>query len=146
MHTLTAYINRVKIFAHSQMPQPYLNASPTSSTSDFSDSPTILRDRTPIRITSRSRQMASLRVEIEYLNSFLEKQEQAIQKLKEERQALLQNVDSLENRKCILDFENTCLRASYLMLQSNLRELKDQIGYDINDDESVTLTSDEEER
>ena len=128
------------------MPQPYLNASSASSASDFSDSPTTLRSRTPIRITSRSRQMASLHVEIEYLNSFVEKQAQAIEKLKQDRQTLSQNVDSLENQKCILDFENTCLRASYLMLQSNLRELKDQIGYDINDDESVTLTSDEEER
>jgi hypothetical protein len=91
--------------------------------------------------------MASLRVEIEYLNSFVKRQDHVIEKLKEERQELYRDMESLENRKCILDFENTCLQASYLMLQVNCRELKEQLGYDINeDDESVTLTSDEEER
>lgn len=124
----------------------YLNASTPSSSSDLSDSPAIVRSRTPIRLTSRSRQMASLRVEIEYLNSFVKRQDHVIEKLKEERQELYRDLESLENQKCIIDFENTCLRASYLMLESNCRELKDQLGYDILDDESIALTSDEEQR
>jgi len=122
----------------------YLNASTPSSGSDLSDSPAIVRSRTPIRLTSRSRQMASLRVEIEYLNSFIKRQDLVIQRLKEERQELYRDIETLENQKCILDFENTCHKASYLLLQVNCRELKDQLGYDFNDDYS--LTSDEEQR
>lgn len=111
---------------------PDLNASFTT-TSPVPAPPAIFRDRTPIRFTTRSREMAYIQMEMDRLKNVLQQQSLVI--------------DRLENEKSILNFENTCLQARYLLLQSNNQELKQMLGIEFsNYDDDVILTSDEEER
>jgi len=113
-----------------ELPPPYLNDY--ASSSSLSDPPALLRRRTPIRFTTRSREMASLQVELDRLKYMSRQQAQTI--------------DRLENIRCMLDFENTCLKARYLLLKTNYRELKKVLGMEFSEDEEEIIPTDEEER